>query len=70
MAPLLRNLAAALLALTAAGCATAPNGPGVDQNDPYEVQNRKIFELNQSLDRNFMLPVAKGYVAVVPGTSP
>ncbi|HWE06393.1 MAG TPA: VacJ family lipoprotein [Rhizomicrobium sp.] len=66
MAPLLRNLAAALLTLTAAGCATAPNGPGADQNDPYETQNRKMFELNQSLDRNFMLPVAKGYVAVVP----
>lgn len=66
MAPLLRNLAAALLAFTAAGCATAPNGPGADQNDPYEAQNRKVFELNQSLDNNFMLPVAKGYVAVVP----
>lgn len=66
MAPLLRNLAVAFFALTAAGCATAPNGPGADQNDPYEAQNRKIFELNQSLDRNFMLPVAKGYVAVVP----
>jgi phospholipid-binding lipoprotein MlaA len=66
MAPLLRNLAVALLAFAAAGCATAPNGPGADQNDPYEAQNRKIFGLNQSLDNNFMLPVAKGYVAVVP----
>jgi phospholipid-binding lipoprotein MlaA len=66
MAPLLRNLAAALFVLTAAGCATTPGGPGADQNDPYEAQNRKLFELNQSLDKNFMLPVAKGYVAVVP----
>jgi phospholipid-binding lipoprotein MlaA len=54
-----------MFALTAAGCATGPNGPG-DQNDPYEAQNRQIFELNQSLDRNVALPIAKGYVAVVP----
>jgi phospholipid-binding lipoprotein MlaA len=55
------------LALSA--CASADNaaGPGqTDTNDPYEQTNRKIFELDQKLDRNVMLPVAQGYVSVVP----
>lgn len=68
MAPLLRNLAAALLALGAAGCASMPNSgaPGTDPNDPYEAQNRRMFEFNMAVDRNFMLPVAKFYVRAVP----
>lgn len=65
MARLLRNLAAAALALAAAGCATTSGGPN-DQNDPYEAQNRTIFKMNDSLDRNVALPVATFYVRAVP----
>lgn len=67
MAPLLRTLAAALFALSAAGCATTSGiGSANDQNDPYEAQNRKVFEMNQTLDRNVALPVATFYVHAVP----
>lgn len=59
-----RNLAAVLLAVAVAGCASAPDPSG--QNDPYETQNRQVFELNQRLDRNVALPVATFYVHAVP----
>lgn len=35
-------------------------------NDPWEQPNRAIYNFNDSLDRNFFTPVAKGYVAVTP----
>lgn len=67
MAPFARNLAAALLALAATGCATAPpSQSALDQNDPYEAQNRKVFEMNQKLDKYVALPVATFYVNTVP----
>lgn len=68
MAPCFRNLAAALLGLVAAGCAgvSASNTAVTDPNDPYEAQNRQVFALNEAVDRNFMLPVAKFYVRTVP----
>jgi len=68
MAPLLRSLAALFFALGAAGCATGSGRASAttDPNDPYEVQNRKVFELNQSLDKHVALPVAKFYVHAVP----
>ena len=44
------------------GCATTP-GP---ENDPYESFNRKMFDINDALDRNVALPVAKAYEHVVP----
>ena len=34
--------------------------------DPYEPTNRKIYNFNDSLDRNIMQPVARGYVKVTP----
>jgi phospholipid-binding lipoprotein MlaA len=61
-----RNLAVALLALGAAGCATTASQTASDPNDPYEAQNRQIFELNQKLDKYVALPVATAYVDVVP----
>ena len=64
MVQLRRDLAAVLLALTVAGCATPPDPTG--QNDPFEAQNRKMFELNESLDRAVALPVATFYVHAVP----
>ncbi len=46
------------------GCATTPDG---DPGDPYEATNRKIYNFNDSLDRNILQPVARGYVKVTPG---
>jgi phospholipid-binding lipoprotein MlaA len=48
-----------------AGCAstaTKTNDPG----DPYEGMNRSFYNFNDSLDRNFFEPVARGYVKVTP----
>jgi len=45
------------------GCASNPNG---DPGDPYEPTNRKIYNFNDSLDRNIMQPIAKGYVNITP----
>ena len=45
------------------GCASTPNG---DPGDPYESTNRKIYNFNDSLDRNIMQPIARGYVSVTP----
>ncbi|PYK31655.1 MAG: hypothetical protein DME57_02920, partial [Verrucomicrobia bacterium] len=62
-----RTFAAAVFALCTAGCATTTGtGSANDQNDPYEAQNRKMFEMNQSLDRAVALPVATFYVHAVP----
>lgn len=35
-------------------------------NDPFENANRKIFEFNQFVDRNAIVPVAKAYRAALP----
>jgi len=66
MARLLEMLAAASLALAAAGCASTSGTGPTDQNDPYEAQNRQVFEMNEKLDRNVALPVATFYVHAVP----
>ena len=62
MTAVLRRVAALLIALGAAGCATVPS----DQNDPYEPTNRKIFAFNDTFDKHLLLPVAKFYVRAVP----
>ena len=60
------------LALILSGCARQSNNPqpGVaeeeDFNDPFEDTNRKIFDFNQVVDRNVLVPVAKAYRAVLP----
>jgi len=64
MVQLRRGLAAVFLAVTMAGCASLPDPSG--QNDPFETQNRKMFELNESLDKAVALPVATFYVHAVP----
>src|SRR5258708_10069367 len=43
------------------GCAAGP-----DPRDPMERFNRKVYGLNESVDKAVLKPVAKGYVAVVP----
>lgn len=37
-----------------------------DFNDPFEDTNRKIFEFNQTVDRNVLVPVAKAYRTALP----
>ncbi|MCA8907714.1 MAG: VacJ family lipoprotein [Rhodospirillaceae bacterium] len=55
-------LALCVLGLLSA-CATDPNDPF---NDPYEDINREIFALNDSMDRNVLVPVAEAYRDTVP----
>jgi phospholipid-binding lipoprotein MlaA len=61
-----------LLTLGLSGCATSPNNgqPEVaeveDFNDPLEDTNRAIFDFNQVVDRNVLVPVAKAYRTVLP----
>jgi phospholipid-binding lipoprotein MlaA len=60
-----------VLALSLAGCATQAKAPEAvapeeDFNDPFEDTNRKIFEFNQVVDRNVLVPVAKAYRDVLP----
>src|SRR5215472_4601306 len=64
MVQLRGGLCAVLLAVSLAGCATPPDPSG--QNDPFEAQNRKMFALNESLDRSVALPVATFYSHAVP----
>jgi phospholipid-binding lipoprotein MlaA len=57
------------LALVAAGCATVPEAPPAaqaDPADPLESMNRQVFALNQNFDQTVLLPIAKGYVDIVP----
>ncbi|MCX7901900.1 MAG: VacJ family lipoprotein [Burkholderiaceae bacterium] len=61
-----RLIAATLLVLAAAGCASIPPDAGRNPADPLEVYNRHIFEFNERLDRYVVKPIAEGYVAVVP----
>ncbi|MEC7547892.1 MAG: VacJ family lipoprotein [Pseudomonadota bacterium] len=43
-----------------------PSVGAEEEYDPFEKTNRKIFAFNDYLDRNFFVPVAKGYNAVTP----
>ena len=62
----LRTLAASLVLLLTAGCASPP---GQNNNgDPYEALNRKIYNFNDVLDKNFVEPVAKKYAQYTPST--
>jgi phospholipid-binding lipoprotein MlaA len=53
-------------AVVLAACATVPPEAGSNPRDPFERVNRHIDGFNQRVDRYFLKPVAKGYVAVVP----
>jgi len=60
------------LILLLSGCATAPKNAqsealeAEDFNDPLEDANRAIFDFNQMVDRNVLVPVAKAYRTVLP----
>ncbi len=49
-----------------AGCASTPTSPSAESPDPYEGMNRSFYNFNDSIDRNFFEPVARGYVKVTP----
>jgi phospholipid-binding lipoprotein MlaA len=62
-----RTLAATLFVLVLAGCASTPPSPSqIAENDPYEATNRKVFALNEKLDKNVAKPVAEFYTDHVP----
>ncbi|MCS7100501.1 MAG: VacJ family lipoprotein [Burkholderiaceae bacterium] len=61
-----RLIAATLLVLAAAGCASIPPDAGRNPADPLEVYNRHVFEFNERLDRYVVKPIAEGYVKAVP----
>src|SRR5215472_9201542 len=59
--------------LILSGCAAQPSTPqsaavteAEDFNDPLEDTNRAIFDFNQVIDRNVLVPVAKAYRTVLP----
>ncbi|HVV65195.1 MAG TPA: VacJ family lipoprotein [Rhizomicrobium sp.] len=65
----MRRIFVVVLALTGvalSGCAATTNPESLAQNDPYEPTNRRIFEMNQTIDRNFARPVAVFYNRAFP----
>ena len=52
-----------LSALFLSGCASNQQN---DNGDPYESTNRKIYNFNDSIDRNVFQPLARGYVNITP----
>lgn len=62
MMRLLPVLAAATLAV---GCASVPEGQGVEY-DPWERLNRSLYRVNDVADRAVTKPIARGYAAVLP----
>ena len=55
-------LAGALLCVAADGRAQDP----FDANDPLEDVNRAMFEVNQTIDRFLLKPIAEAYVFILP----
>jgi len=61
-----------LLVLILPGCAAREGNSQLgaaeaeDFNDPFEDTNRAIFDFNQVVDRNVLVPVAKAYRTVLP----
>lgn len=51
-----------VLSLTVGGCATT----SLNNPDPWEKYNRKVFRFNKALDDAVLKPIAKGYQAVTP----
>lgn len=43
-----------------------PGEEGIEEYDPWEAVNTKVFEFNRQFDRWLLKPVAKGYNYVVP----
>ena len=58
-----KGLLGGLCLLLMAGCASTSS---TTNGDPHESMNRKIYAFNDKLDKSFVEPVAKKYVAVTP----
>ncbi|MEQ8230923.1 MAG: VacJ family lipoprotein [Gammaproteobacteria bacterium] len=56
-------LAAITSLMLLGGCASTAS---TDNGDPHESMNRKFYAFNDTLDRNILEPVARGYVKVTP----
>lgn len=65
MIPSLVKSAPLIIATTAVIAFAVPVNAAEDY-DPFEKTNRKIFAFNDYLDRNLLVPVAKGYNAITP----
>ena len=55
-----------VLQLALVGCATVGPSASSDPRDPWEGYNRQVWRFNEALDEAVLLPVARGYRAVVP----
>lgn len=55
-----------VLQLALVGCATVGPSASSDPRDPWEGYNRQVWRFNEVLDDAVLLPVARGYRAVVP----
>jgi phospholipid-binding lipoprotein MlaA len=69
------STALAAVAVLLSACAARPPASDVDAvkdyneaNDPLEPANRKLYAVNEALDKNLLRPAALGYRAVVPET--
>ncbi len=49
-----------------AGCATTQSSDGEINNDPIEPTNRVFFDVNETLDKHLMKPIAEAYVEMTP----
>src|ERR1700719_616074 len=58
-------LAIAMLALLLCGCATT-SPEALAANDRFEPTNRKVFRLNQKLDKYVVVPTVGVYILLVP----
>ena len=59
-----RVVAATFVLLVVAGCASTDTAN--NNGDPYESVNRKIYAFNDTIDKNFVEPVAKKYAEYTP----
>lgn len=59
--PLIRTVCLLLALHLLGGCAVGKN-----PRDPFESVNRKIYDFNERVDKAVLIPVARGYRAVLP----
>jgi phospholipid-binding lipoprotein MlaA len=59
------SLSFLVIGLLSTGCAQTQNSLDA-ANDPFEKTNRAVFAFDQNLDQHLLLPIARGYVAIVP----
>lgn len=63
---LFQRLVGPMLILTLTGCVSVPADRASARVDPLESYNRTMFAVNDKIDTNVLVPVAKGYNAVTP----